>query len=104
MGNCGARAKLYRPKKYDFDLTDGELAHLQDLYDDEIRYLDARLGELFASLEASGALQRTMVVLVADHGVEFLEHRHVKHCHRRSTRRSWRWMTRSSTRTFSWKS
>jgi hypothetical protein len=44
------------------------------LYDAEIRCLDARLRDFFASLEDSGVLAHATVVITADHGEEFLEH------------------------------
>jgi len=37
-------------------------------YDGEIAYLDSRLAELFARLDASGLLASTLVVVTADHG------------------------------------
>lgn len=58
-----------------------DLGHLEALYDDEIAYFDARFGELVDTLRARGVLERTLLVLVADHGEEFFEHGHLKHCH-----------------------
>lgn len=70
---------LYKGKP-DPAVTPPELQHLIDLYDDEIVYLDLRFGELVASLKQAGLLDDTIVVLTSDHGEEFLEHGHVKHC------------------------
>jgi arylsulfatase A-like enzyme len=70
---------LYKEEP-DPGVTPSELQHLIDLYDDEIAYFDLRFGELLKSLRKSGLLEDTMVVLTADHGEEFLEHGHVKHC------------------------
>jgi len=64
--------------KIDFD--DHDIQHLVDLYDDEIFYFDAMLGELLRSLHGTGALGDSIFVLTSDHGEEFLEHGHVKHC------------------------
>jgi arylsulfatase len=61
-------------------ITDQDLAHLEDLYDDEIVYFDGRFGELVAALRERGLLDRTLVAVVADHGEEFLEHDFIKHC------------------------
>lgn len=63
------------------EISDRDIGHLEDLYDDEIAYFDARFGELVAGLRERGLLDRTLVAVVADHGEEFLEHDHVKHCH-----------------------
>lgn len=70
---------LYKEKP-DPGVTLPELQHLIDLYDDEIVYFDLRFGQFLASLRKAGLLENTMVVLTADHGEEFLEHGHVKHC------------------------
>jgi len=40
-------------------------------YDGEIAYTDAQLGELLDALRASGQLDRTLVVVTADHGEAF---------------------------------
>lgn len=58
-----------------------DVAHLAALYDDEIAYFDARFGELVDDLAARGVLDHTLLVLLADHGEEFLDHGHLKHCH-----------------------
>ncbi len=57
-----------------------EAATLSDLYDEEVAYLDERLGELMARLERDGLLESTIVVLLADHGEELLDHGEWGHC------------------------
>ncbi len=44
------------------------------LYDGEIRFTDAKLGELRSQLEELGLFDRTFLILTADHGEEFYEH------------------------------
>ncbi len=56
------------------ELTERDIQHMVDLYDDEIRGVDAAIGELLARLEELGALEDTLVVVVSDHGESFLEH------------------------------
>jgi len=56
-----------------------ELQGLRDAYDGAITSLDAQLGRLFEELRRRGALERTIVVVTADHGEEFAEHGHVSH-------------------------
>lgn len=60
--------------------TPADLQHLKDLYDDEIAYLDSELAELFRVLKEDGWLEDSIVVFASDHGEEFLEHGHIKHC------------------------
>jgi arylsulfatase A-like enzyme len=47
-----------------------DLAHINDLYDAEVAFTDAVIGELLGVLERRGFAQRTLVVIVADHGEE----------------------------------
>ncbi len=56
-----------------------DLAWLRGLYDEEIAYTDSEIGRLLTALEKSKALSRTMIIVVADHGEEFLEHGNLSH-------------------------
>lgn len=64
----------------EIDFDDADIQHLVDLYDDEILYFDAMLGELVQSLRGAGVFDDSIFILTSDHGEEFLEHGHVKHC------------------------
>ena len=55
-------------------LADWERATLHDYYDAEILDQDAHLGRLFDYLARSGALEDTVVVVVADHGEAHGDH------------------------------
>lgn len=46
-------------------------AHLADRYDAGVRHLDRRFGELMAALEQSGEKEKTIVMVVSDHGEGF---------------------------------
>jgi arylsulfatase A-like enzyme len=48
-------------------------------YDGEIRYLDDELGRLFSFLKQKGIYDRAMIVVIADHGEQFLEHGRTEH-------------------------
>mgnify|MGYP006277193475 CR=1 FL=1 len=56
------------------DLNRDQAIALIDYYDAEIRYCDRELGRLFAGLRERGLDENTIVVVVADHGEEFLDH------------------------------
>ena len=72
-------AMLYKQgPAVEYDAT--AIRHLEGLYDGEIAFLDSHLGRLFDTLEREGRLERTVVVVLSDHGESFLEHGHVKHC------------------------
>lgn len=62
------------------DIGKADIQHLVDLYDDEIAYFDDQFGEFLTALRSSGVLDRSILVVTADHGEEFLEHGHIKHC------------------------
>jgi arylsulfatase A-like enzyme len=52
---------------------------ISDCYDSSLAYLDQRLGELFDTLRRRGVLDRTVVIVTADHGEELGEHRLFDH-------------------------
>ncbi|TFH23116.1 MAG: hypothetical protein E4H03_06915 [Myxococcales bacterium] len=56
-----------------------DLQHLIALYDAEIRYTDDTLGKILSMLEDAGVSDRTAVIVLADHGEEFFEHRKKGH-------------------------
>lgn len=55
-----------------------DVAHLSALYDSEVHYVDAHIGELLAHLEEEVAA-RTLIVLTSDHGEELYDHGGWKH-------------------------
>jgi len=55
-------------------LEPGDLRYLEDLYDGEVAYTDREIGRLVDHLASRGRLEDTAIVVVADHGEEFLEH------------------------------
>lgn len=62
------------------EVGEAELDHLVGLYDDEISYFDSVLHRLLGELEERGLAERTLLVVLSDHGEAFLENGHVKHC------------------------
>lgn len=50
-----------------------------DKYDDDVWAVDAALGRLFRWMRSCGLLDNTIVVVTADHGEEFYDHRSWKH-------------------------
>jgi arylsulfatase A-like enzyme len=62
------------------DMTDGDRKRLHDLYRGEIRWTDTWIRELIREIQARGEWERTLVILVSDHGEEFFEHG--RHGHR----------------------
>ena len=54
--------------------TGADRQHIIDLYDGTIRYVDAAIGTLLDGLGERGLLERTLVVITADHGEELWDH------------------------------
>ena len=53
---------------------DSAMRSLVDLYDGEIQYMDAQLGDFFAFLKSKGLWQNSLVIVIGDHGEQFMEH------------------------------
>lgn len=60
-------------------LQDWEAQTLDDFYAAEVLHQDAYLAHLFDTLKASGALDDTLVIIVADHGEAHGDHGYVGH-------------------------
>ncbi len=55
-------------------VADRDLEHLMALYEGEIAWVDAHVGELVRRLDALDLARTTLVIVVSDHGDEFFEH------------------------------
>ena len=76
-----SRLHAYRLADYNVPaeaVEDGRVdaARVRDLYDAEIRYVDAELGRVLDHLRAGGRLDDTLVLVTADHGESLGEHRY----------------------------
>lgn len=60
-------------------VTPQDRDHVQDHYDGALRYADTMLGLSLAHLEAGGHLDNTVVLVVADHGEDLLDHGFMNH-------------------------
>ena len=90
-GGIAEQARL-REKSLDAIVDPGDPARLSDLgpedggfleevYDLKVRDADERFGRFIGELRAMGLLEDTLVVVMSDHGDEFLEHGAVDHGH-----------------------
>jgi arylsulfatase len=59
--------------------SEEEREHLVRLYDGNLAYADQEVGALVRALEQEGLLERTVVIVAADHGEELLEHGWIGH-------------------------
>ncbi len=56
-----------------------KMLKLVNRYDGEIRFLDLHLGRLFDHLKAKGVYDEMTIVILADHGEQFMEHGDHRH-------------------------
>jgi arylsulfatase A-like enzyme len=66
-----------------------ELDHLVRLYDGNLAYVDREVGELVKTLEREGLLEKTVLIIAADHGEQLFEKGYIAHSaqvHEESTR------------------
>lgn len=81
MPQAEAWAKATGPEYWEgmLEYTPADIRFLSDLYDAEIHYLDSQLRRLFEYLTRSDLLRETAVILVSDHGEEFMDHGKYQH-------------------------
>ena len=60
-------------------LTDADAAFWTGLYDSKLHAADANLGEFLAELDRRGLTEKTIFIVVADHGEEYNEHGGIDH-------------------------
>jgi len=77
----GTGEQLLRYNDYEIDLDEGDLRRVRDLYDAEIRTFDDHLRTLFDLLGEYGLIDRSIIVLTADHGENLGEHHFTTHGH-----------------------
>ena len=58
-----------------------DLEHMNAVYDSEIAYTDAHIGELINRLKKKGLYDKTLIVFLSDHGEEFRDHGAFFHTH-----------------------
>ena len=63
-------------------LQDEDREYVKDAYDNEIVHQDAQFGKVLDALESRGLLEKTIVIVLSDHGEEFHEHGNWDHGYR----------------------
>jgi arylsulfatase A-like enzyme len=62
-------------------LGPAEKERVRQLYDGEVRYVDAQIERLATALKSLGLYERALLVFASDHGEEFWEHGRYEHGH-----------------------
>jgi arylsulfatase A-like enzyme len=70
----GEHAQLDEVLEGRLKADDADRRHLEALYDQDILHWDRAFGKLLQVLKENRLLENTMVIVVSDHGEEFLEH------------------------------
>ncbi len=75
----GSASQLLAFRRGAFALNETDVAHLVDRYAAGIRQADAQIDRLFRHMQETGIWENTLVIVISDHGEEFLEHGGVLH-------------------------
>jgi arylsulfatase A-like enzyme len=67
------------------DVTEADIAYMEELYDGEIRFVDEQIGRMVGCLTRLGLWKNTVLVVASDHGEEFLDHGKFGHGHTMET-------------------
>ncbi len=77
----GQRETVVNVNRGAINLAPDDLYNLEAIYDGEIAYTDHETGRLLAGLRDRGITENALVILVSDHGEEFLDHDKMGHAH-----------------------
>jgi len=73
-GEVDGRNFYFDNVRYNKAMAPRDLQHVKALYDGEIAWTDMHVGKMLDLLAAGGELDRTLVIITADHGTAFFEH------------------------------
>jgi len=62
-------------------LSAGDKAYIKAMYDGQVRYVDKLIERIVSWLKEKGIFDNTLVVVTADHGEEFWDHKNFEHGH-----------------------
>jgi arylsulfatase A-like enzyme len=74
LADMYGRANFHGRSDRDKPITAAQRDHFIDLYEKSLQYLDDQVGRLINHIQNSDHAENTIIVLVADHGEEFLDH------------------------------
>ena len=74
LADMYGRANFHGRSDRDKPITTAQRYHFIDLYEKSLQYLDDQVGRLINHIQNSAHADNTVIILVADHGEEFLDH------------------------------
>ncbi|MFH2000775.1 MAG: sulfatase [Planctomycetota bacterium] len=60
-------------------MSDRDLRHIKALYDGGVTFVDTMISDLHDTLEATGVLDNTLLIIISDHGEELYDHAVFEH-------------------------
>ena len=72
-------AALYDYRRSGTDLSDEAVRYVRDRYDENVAYADSLVGRILDALRERGRYDDALVIVLADHGEAFFEHRGFLH-------------------------
>ncbi len=73
-GECVTKTMIFDYNTEQVHPSPHDWEYMVSMYDEEIRYLDEYFGRFLNTLEETGIADETIIVVVSDHGEEFMEH------------------------------
>ncbi len=80
-GKIDPNEKFRKLKANSGKYSEDDINFLVGLYREEIKFTDSHIGRLLEELNKRGLDQNTLIIFMADHGEEFLEHGSMGHSH-----------------------
>lgn len=77
----GTTANMVQYRQGLSNLGGETIARLEKLYDAEVAYLDCEVGNLLNGIYKRGLDENTIIIITADHGEEFFDHKSFEHGH-----------------------
>jgi arylsulfatase A-like enzyme len=77
----GSEEDMIALRRGEKHLDDGTIRDLEKLYDAEVAYTDAEVGRFLRGMRDAGLADETLVIILSDHGEEFLDHGGFEHAH-----------------------
>jgi len=71
--------RVTRTMLLEHGLSERDVERMSDLYDGEVLSADHYIGELLGRLKREGLYDNTIVIVTADHGESFMDHRDLEH-------------------------
>jgi arylsulfatase A-like enzyme len=80
-GNVKAGENFRKLRDNSKNYSKDDIKYITDLYKEEIKFTDYHIGKLLEEVQKKNLDKNTLIIFMADHGEEFLEHKSMGHSH-----------------------